>query len=192
MYNTYDPAVSTTTSGYTERQQAAEMTRLSGARKVKWNTGADRDEASLDAYGERLARWVSELSGVQTVCECHDGSAMDDPSVAAKVLAAGGPPEAVGALVHTHDNHDLLRARFDAYGERICHVHINHLNLKAPPLAEIRDEFTATVDLLGELGFDGTWSLEFVDGTLSELDNEPEKLFAAAVADLAVLREILG
>ncbi len=189
MYNTY---VSFDDESDTERKRAAEMTLRSGARKVKWNTGADRDEASLDAYGKRLARWVNELPGVQTVCECHDGSAMDDPEVAAKVLAAGGGPEAVGALVHTHDSHDLLRARFDAYGERICHVHINHLNLKAPPLAQIRDEFTKTVGLLNDLGFDGTWSLEFVDGTLSELDNEPEKLFAAAVADLAVLREILG
>ncbi|MDE0066278.1 MAG: hypothetical protein OXN44_05315 [Acidimicrobiaceae bacterium] len=42
------------------------------------------------------------------------------------------------------------------------------------------------------LGFDGAWSLEFVDGTLSEHDNEPEKLFGAAVVDLGVLREILG
>ncbi len=189
VYNTY---ASFDEESDTIRQQAAEMTVRSGARKVKWNTGAERDEASLDAYGERLARWVAELPGVQTVCECHDGSAMDDPLTAARVLAAGGPPEAVGALVHTHDSHDLLRARFDAYGERICHVHINHLNLKAPPLTEIRDDFTETVGLLKDLGFDGTWSLEFVDGTLSETDNGPEKLFAAAVADLRVLREILG
>lgn len=189
VYNSY---VSFDDESDTARRQAAETARLSGAEKVKWNTGADRDDASLDACGERLARWVSELPGVQTVCECHDGSAMDDPLAAAKVLAAGGPPEAVGALVHTHDSPDLLRARFDAYGERICHVHVNHLNLKSPPLADIRDEFTATASLLRDLGFDGTWSLEFVDGTLSEHDNEPEKLFAAAVADLGVLREILG
>lgn len=56
----------------------------------------------------------------------------------------------------------------------------------------VRDEFAATVDLLVELGFEGTWSLESVNGTLGECDNEPERLFAAAVADLAVLREILG
>ncbi len=189
VYNTY---VNFDEESDTARLQAAEMTRRTGARKVKWNTGADRDPASLDAYGERLARWVGELPGVQTVCECHDGSAMDDPAAAARVLNAAGPAASVGALVHTHDSHDLLRARFDAYGERICHVHINHLNLQAPPLAEIRDEFTSTVGLLKDLGFDGTWSLEFVDGTLSETGNEPEKLFAAAVADLEVLREILG
>ena len=189
VYNTY---ASFDDESDTTRQQAAEMTVRSGAQKVKWNTGTERDPASLNAYGERLARWVAKMPGVQTVCECHDGSAMDDPAAAARVLTAAGPPDVVAALVHTHDSHELLKARFDAYGERISHVHINHLNLKSPPLADIRDKFTTTVDLLGELGFEGTWSLEFVDGTLSESDNEPEKLFAAAVADLKVLREILG
>ena len=189
VYNTY---VSFDDESDAARQLAAEMIRRSGARKVKWNTGAERDDAALDAYAERLARWVAELPGVQAVCECHDGSAMDDPAAAARVLSAGDPADVVGALVHTHDSHDLLRAKFDAYGERISHVHINHLNLKSPPLADIRDEFTATVDLLTQLGFNGAWSLEFVDGTLSESGNQPEKLFAAAVADLGVLREILG
>ena len=84
----YIPSAGFDEESDTIRQQAAEMTVRSGARKVKWNTGAERDEASLDAYGERLARWVGEMPGVQTVCECHHGLAMDDPEAAPEKLFA--------------------------------------------------------------------------------------------------------
>ncbi|MEQ8841492.1 MAG: hypothetical protein RIB98_10955 [Acidimicrobiales bacterium] len=183
VYNTY---VGFDDDDDADRYAAAETVLRTGARKVKWNTGAERDDGAADGYAARLERWAALLPGVELVCECHDGSAMDDPAVAARVLAAGS-----NALVHTHDDLDLLRAKFAAYGERISHVHVNHLFTGSPKLADIRDELTAKIALVRELGFDGTWTLEFVHGTGGDHD-APDPMLAQAVEDLAVLRELLG
>lgn len=175
----------------TARRDAAAWVRRSGATRVKWNTGADRDAAALGLYAERAARWADEMPGVRLICECHDGSAMDDPAAAARVLTAAGSADRVQALVHTHDEADVLRAKFAAYGDRITHAHINHLPAGQPPLADWRDEFAATTSLLADLGFTGTWTIEFVHGLGTEAD-EPVRMLEQAVADLGVAREILA
>lgn len=182
VYNTY---VSFDDDDDHERQAAAELITRTGAPKVKWNTGAERDEEALDAYGHRLERWAQTLPGVELVCECHDGSAMDDPGAAARVLAAGS-----NALFHTHDDVDLIRAKFEAYGDRITHVHVNHLFTGSPRLADIRDELATKIGVARALGFDGTWTLEFVHGTGGDNDH-PAAMLAQATEDLAVLRELL-
>lgn len=175
-----------------DRDAAADCIRRSGASKVKWNSGPQRDDASIEAYGERLARWAAQLPDTRLTCECHDGSAMDDPLVAAKVLAAGGPADHIQAIVHTKDSDDRLRSKFDAYGDRIGHVHINYDNLPGPPhLSELRDRYHSTLSLLAELGFRGTWTIEFVHGIGTE-DDHPEALIEEAAADLSLTREILG
>ncbi len=60
-----------------------------------------------------------------------------------------------------------------------------------PTLADQRADLEAKVDLLGSLGFSGTWTIEFVNGVLSA-DDTPDHLVPQAVADLAVLRDVLG
>jgi hypothetical protein len=85
----------------------------------------------------------------------------------------------------------LIRAKFDAYGDRISHVHVNHLFTGSPMLADIRNELEEKITLVTELGFAGTWTLEFVHGTGGEGD-QPEPMLAQAVEDLAVLRDLLG
>ena len=188
IFNTY---VNFDDEGDAARTTAAEWVRRSGADAAKWNTGPERDDAAIGGYGERLARWAAELPGVRLTCECHDGSAMDDAAVAARVLAAGGDPSVSQALIHANDGHDRIREKFDAYGDRITHVHINHLDAGSPRLVDIRDDLAATARLLADLGFVGTWTLEFVHGTGGEGD-QPEPMFEQATADLEVLREILG
>lgn len=183
VYNTY---VSFDEDDDRDRLGVVDAIKRTGARKVKWNTGPERDEASISAYAERLARWAAALPGIELVCECHDGSAMDDPVVAADVLANGS-----SALFHTHDDLDLIRSKFDAYGDRISHVHVNHLFTGSPKLADIRPEVAEKVDLVRGLGFTGSWTLEFVHGTGGDHD-EPEPMFAQAIDDLAVLRDLLG
>ena len=183
VYNTY---VAFDDEDDAERLAAAGHVVRTGATKVKWNTGPERDEASLAAYAARLERWAAALPGVELVCECHDGSAMDDPVAAARVLSAGS-----NALFHTHDDVEVIRAKFDAYGDRITHVHVNHLSTGSPTLSEIRPELIEKIALVRDLGFDGTWTLEFVHGTGGDHD-QPEPMFAQAVDDLAVLRALLG
>jgi len=183
VYNTY---VGFDEEDDAERTATGRVVQRTGAPKVKWNTGPERDPASIDAYAARLERWAAELPGVELVCECHDGSAMDDPATAARVLGAGS-----SALVHTHDDLDLLRAKFDAYGDRITHVHVNHLFTGSPKLHTITDELTEKISLVRSLGYSGTWTIEFVHGTGGDNDH-PEPMLAQAIEDLTLLRTLLG
>ena len=111
----------------------------------------------------------------------------------AAIFAAAGPADRLQAIVHTHEAPDLVRARFDAYGERITHVHVNFLDERAhaPALRDARARLEASVALLRSLGFAGTWTLEFVHGTLTDADR-PEALLAQAATDLTVLHEVLA
>lgn len=188
VFNTY---VSFDKPDDNERREAAEWVRRSGATKVKWNTGPARDGGALAAYGDRLARWGDLLPGTALVCECHDGTAMDDADAARRVLALGGAPGSVQALVHSNDGAERIRAKFAAYGERITHVHVNHLDRGSPPLVEIAEEIETTVTLLDQLGFAGTWTIEFVHGTGGPHDR-PDRNLAQAIEDLAVLRALVG
>lgn len=174
-----------------ERLSVAQRARSCGARAVKFNVGNDLD--AVDVYGERLGRWVEQLGDeVVPVCECHKGiSIAEDPAVARAVFDRAG--ERVRALVHTHESADSTAAKFDAFGERISHVHVNHLDTTTfshPTLAEVEDVLGAKIDQLRAFGFRGSWTLEFVAGLLTDQDH-PAGLLDQAAVDLALLRPML-
>jgi len=169
----------------------AELVACSGAGAVKANTG--RDPARLAAEADSAAHWLGALPDcVRLLLECHHGTSIaDDHATAARFLAAVGPPERVQAIVHTHEDPDFVRARFDAYGDRIMHVHVNHLEAgSVPPLAAV-DDLVERVALLRSLGFAGSWTIEFVHGLLTGRDR-PELLVEQAIVDLGVLRAVLA
>ncbi len=179
-----DPGARDAMAGWAER---------TGCRKVKYDIGADYD--LQDAYAERIAAVVDQLPvGTALLCECRQGiSLAENPVVAAEIFAAAGSPERVQAVVHTHDSSEHLRARFDRYGDRITHVHVNYLDFTdgAPRLIDIQHELHAKVTLLRSLGFTGTWTLEIVAGVMTEADT-PDRLMEQAASDLSVLHEVLG
>jgi len=188
VFNTY---VSFDDDDPTERTTVAANVARTGARAVKVNVGDD--PTSEVAYADRLAAFVGVLDpGVAVLCECHAGTVAEDPAIAARLLAAAGPVDRVQAIVHTHEDDDHLRARFGAYGERITHVHVNHLDgaLAAPRLVDVADVLAAKAELLDALGFKGSWTIEFVHG-VGTTDDRPDLLIERAAADLAVLREVL-
>lgn len=176
------------------RLAVSDWVRRTGATGVKFNVGADT--SAEGAYAERIAAWLEDLPETASLlCECHHRiSIAEDPVVAARVFDAAGSPDRLGAIVHTHDGDDHVRACFDAYGDRIRHVHVNHLRfadgLTAPGLDEIRQELEAKVALLRSFGFEGTWAIEFVRG-VSTADDRPEVTVPQAASDLAVLRQLL-
>ncbi len=177
----------------TSREETASWVARARSTGVKFNVG--NEPGQQRAYAERLVRWLNALpSATRALCECHHGiSIAEDPMVAAAIFDAAGGPERVQAIVHTHEDPDALRVRFDAYGDRISHVHVNQLDfqeLGAPPLADIRGELETKVSLLADLGFEGTWTIEFTHGLLTEADH-PAALLEQAAADLVVLREVL-
>ncbi len=168
--------------------------RRIGSRAVKFNVG--NFPADEDGYVERLSRWIDQLpSGVAAVCECHQAiSIAEDHAVAARIFDRTVPVGRLQALVHTHDAPDLLRAKFDAYGDRITHVHVNFLDfgeMTHPRLHDVVDELRAFRDLVTSLGFDGSWTLEFVAGLLTDRD-EPAVLLDQAAQDLSTLRAVVS
>lgn len=175
------------------RRSVARTVADSGARGVKFNVG--NDAASESLYAERIAGWLEMLPPeVTAICECHQKiSIAEDPAVARRIFEAAGPASRVQALVHTHDSPQLMAAKFDAYGDRITHVHVNHLDFATmahPTLAAAEDELHATVVHLHQLGFGGSWTLEFVAGLLTDHDH-PAALIAQAGEDLRILRRLL-
>jgi sugar phosphate isomerase/epimerase len=191
VFNTY---VSFDDEDDARRSDVAATVRRAGSAGVKFNVG--NDLALVDAYAARIATWLAVLpEDVAALCECHAGiSVAEDPAVAAAIFEAAGPPSRVQAIVHTHEDADHVRARFDAYGDRIGHVHVNFLDAagrSAPRLADVRDRLEAQVSLVRGLGFRGSWTVEFVAGLRSERDR-PELLLAQAAEDLVVLRDVLG
>lgn len=175
------------------RVVAARWAGRIGARAVKFNVGNDPDDES--GYVERIATWLGALPGdTVALCECHQGiSIAETPAVATRIFEQAGAVERVQALVHTHDGPDLVRAKFDAYGERITHVHVNFLDFDAmqhPTLASCADRLADFHALVTGLGFAGSWTLEFVAGLLTDRD-EPGALLEQAAADLPVLRSVL-
>lgn len=175
------------------RERAAAWASRAHSSAVKFDVG--NDPAHRDRYVGRLRTWLDGLDpGVVALCECHAGiSIAEVPAVAAALLAAAGPPERVGAIVHTHEEPDHLRARFEAYGDRVRHVHVNFLDGRgrAPRLADVRGRLEAQVDLLQTMGFRGSWTLEFVHG-VSTPDDRPARLVDQAAEDLSVLRDLVG
>jgi sugar phosphate isomerase/epimerase len=164
-----------------KRDEVAARVANAGSTAVKVNVG--NDPTQQIAYAERLAAFVDALpDGVLALCECHAGiSIAEDPVLAAAIFDAAG--DGVGAIVHTHESEEHLRTRFDAYGDRIRHVHINHLDGGvAPKLHDARERFERSVAVLRSLGFDGTWTVEFVAGDSVE----------QAAEDLALVRELVG
>ena len=184
-------------NGYAALEDAEHLQALtalieeSRAAAVKTNTGADASRLHQEA--QTAAQWLDRLpSGVRLLLECHHGTAIaDDHSAAARFLAEVGPADLVQAIVHTHEDSEHVRARFDAYGERITHAHVNHLDAgSAPPLVDV-DDLADRVALLRSLGFRGSWTIEFVHGLLTARDR-PEVLVEQAIADLAILRQVLA
>ena len=177
-----------------DRASVADQVRATRAEGVKCNVGNDPTAAA--DYAARLQDWVDQLpASVTVLCECHAGlSIAEDPATAAAIFTAVDRPGRVGAIVHTHEDDAHLRARFDAYGPLITHVHVNYLDqttLTVPRLAERADDLHAKVDLLRRLGFAGSWTIEFTRGLLTP-DDEPGQLLRQAAEDLAVLRAAIG
>lgn len=191
VFNSY---VSLDDPGDTDRSTVTEWVGRTGSTGIKFNVG--NDPSTRGEYAERIAAWLDELPPtVALLCECHQGiSIAEDPATAAAIFDGAGPPERLQAIVHTHEDPDHIRERFDTYGDRITHVHVNFLDfdaLSVPRLADIRDRVESQVELLRSLGFHGSWTIEFSHGVMSEND-EPGYLLEQAAGDLRVLRDVLA
>lgn len=181
VFNSY---VALDAGGDEHRRCVAELVRRLGSLAVKFNVGNDVERVRDDL--RVVTEWGATMPGVQLLCECHPGTALEDPVLAAKALAAF---PAIGVIVHPFTCHDLA-AWTKNLGDRIVHCHVQMLDngRQVCGLRDRPDRVRQRLGLLRECGYAGSFTLEFVAGVGVPPENR-DALFAAACDDLAFLRE---
>lgn len=174
------------------RDETARWVHRIGATGVKFNVGNDSD--SRDAYVERLRRFDEQVDpGVRLLCECHPGTLAEDPAVATAMFDAVAPSTRLQAIVHLGRTPGAGTAAFlDGLGDRVGHVHLQ-LPDEGPDTdpGALAADLRTGVELLRSFGFDGSWTIEFSHGRMTERD-EAGYILEWATRDLLALREALG
>ncbi|MBN1675058.1 MAG: hypothetical protein JXR37_28715 [Kiritimatiellae bacterium] len=175
-----------------QREQAARMARFFSAAGMKYNFGDDKEKHA--EYACNVKRWREALpDAFRLLCECHGRTSVEEPEVAAETFDALGDG-GYEAIVHAMDRDEgRLRRWFECLGARITHAHVQ---LRAAPpakpavmrLSQDPEFVKERVALLRELGFRGSWTLEFTEGMHAA---DIGQLFENAVADISFLRECL-
>lgn len=151
---------------------------------VKFNFGKDR--STLKSELAALGRFTALLpKGVKLLCECHEGTSVEEPEAAAEVFEQL-PEERFGAIVHPFTA-PRLEDWFRLLGPRIAHLHIQARAGDGAWLAP-RPGSAGVDDGLARLeaaGFSGTATLEFTRGITDGLS--PAELLAQAAGDRAAL-----
>jgi len=182
IFNAYDTGEPETLD---TRRKIAELAVSLGAEGMKYNTGKDLDRH--DVYVENIKQWREMFPpGFRFLCECHRGSTMEDPKLASETLDRLGRDDH-GIILHGINNDEqTVRERFSHYGDRITHLHCNLSTDGLIPEQQLRDRLA----LLRELGFRGTFTIEFTEGVRSDLTID--QLYENAVRDFRLLRHCLA
>jgi sugar phosphate isomerase/epimerase len=183
IFNAYDRCETDTLP---IRKQIADLANFLGSEGMKYNFGKDpeKDEIYIKNVQEWKAMFPEEF---RFLCECHSGSMVEVPEEGAKVFSKlGGSGYEV--IVHgIHDNEDGIRERFHYYGNRITHI---HANLSMHGLIS-EEDLRTRLAVLKDLGFSGTYTIEFVEGVRNETPVPIEDLYRNAVRDMKLLRKYL-
>jgi sugar phosphate isomerase/epimerase len=182
VFNSYAPLDA---GGENARRAVADLVRDLQARAVKFNVGPLA--ATLDSDLHAAREWAALMPGVDLLCECHPGTALEDPAVAARALA--DYPE-FGVIVHPFSCPDLA-AWFTHLGPRIRHAHVQVVDAqwRRWRLRDQPDLVRERLKILHGAGYAGSFTIEFTAG-VGVAPEDREALFAAACDDLALLREV--
>ena len=181
VFNSYVPLDA---GGEKVRREVAGLVRELKAGALKFNVSNSPE--TLESQMRTVREWAALMPGVDLLCECHPGTALEDPSVAARALA--GFPE-IGVIVHPFSCPDL-EAWFEHLGPRIRHAHVQVVDaqwrrwrLREQP-ALVRERLA----IMRGAGYVGSFTVEFTAG-VGAAPEDRGALFAAACDDLAFLRE---
>jgi hypothetical protein len=161
-----------------------------GARAVKFNVG--NDPASRGAYVERLRAFEAKVAGpVRLLCECHPGTLAEDPKEGSAMFDEVAPADRLQAVVHVGRTPDGVAPMTEAMADRVGHVHVQ-LPEAGPDVEEeaLAADLRVSVELLRSFGFDGSWTIEFSYGRMTE-DDEAGYILRWATRDLRALRAAL-
>ena len=183
VFNSYVPL---DTGGENARREVARLVCELKAGAVKFNVSNSPE--TLESELRTAREWAAFMPGVDLLCECHPGTALEDPVVAARALA--DYPE-IAVIVHPFSCPDLA-AWFTHLGPRIRHAHVQVVDTEWRRWC-LRDQSALVIEPLAILrgaGYDGSFTIEFTAG-VGVAPEDRDALFAAACDDLAFLKEAL-
>lgn len=168
-----------------ERIQSAELVNFLSAGGMKYNSGKDQNKH--EEYCLNIKNWREILpNNFRFLCECHGGTTLQNHKEAAKELlkVIGNNYE---VIIHAFGCDDEeIKNFFKIHGGHITHIHAN-LSLRA----NLSESIVQTrVNLLRELGFNGSYTIEFTEGVGAE-NETVESLFRNAVRDFSLLKKCL-
>ena len=193
IFNSY---ASFAADGAEDRAGAIFATQAVGARAMKFNVG--NDQARLAEYRASINDTVRDLSaGVRLLCECHPGTWFEDPGRVAQARDdwwEGRLP--FGVIIHPFLLQPEEIVRWGSLlGASVRHAHVQLRAVDDPArFLALGDDPGRVGDCLAamrEIGFAGTYTLEFARATRTERDL-PGILFDEAVEDLRFLRSCLA
>jgi hypothetical protein len=165
-----------------ERTQTVEVGQFLGVEGMKFNFGKLPERHHQ--YCENVKKWRATLpEDFRFLCECHGGTTLEDPQVAADTFAQMNRKD-YEIIIHGFGGSDAdIERLFALHAERITHVHANLSSDQDMSNRVLQKRF----DLLLNLGFCGSFTIEFTEG-VGEESESPEILFRNAVRDLNALR----
>jgi len=188
IFNPYAPM---TEDGREERRACDVLARRLGASAIKFNIG--NDPVRRDEYLRMVREWRAELPAeIRLLCECHPGTLAEDPEEAWRFFEDLGV-DGWDILVHPFSRLDSLQAYLDRFGPRVVHAHLQ-MRPGHGDFFAFRDRVDVAKEAIGvmqQAGFAGSYTLEFAVGTGAEGESA-ETLYAAALEDLAYLRDLLA
>jgi sugar phosphate isomerase/epimerase len=180
IFNSY---VNFSSDGAEDRARVAEMVTELGCDGVKFNFG--KNGGDLSSYKSHFGSWLNQLPpDCRILCECHAGTVLEEPHDAHRILSSfkddrieiifHGPPE----------NPAALDPWFDLFSEKMTHMHMQTRTGRYDRNSELwAERFLA----LKKLGFAGSWSIEFTEGSGSK-EETPDMVWANARSDLKFAR----
>ncbi len=169
-----------------ERERSAGLANRLKATAVKFNLG--RDRAAGARYAGNALAWAQTMPQVaRMLCECHAGTIMEDPATAQAIYATWDDGR-FQAIVHPCGmEEEQMLQMLRRLGPRIVtHAHVA-LGGHTP---EKERAAQRRIRLLQDLGFAGSFTLEFTEGTGAGNENR-EAMYGRALRDLEFLRKMI-
>ncbi len=171
------------------REEALAVISRLGSLAVKYNVGGKPD--LLAEYRRNLLSWADALpASCRLLCECHPGSILETPAVAASFFADLDPAR-FGVIVHVGNaDADSVAQWFDTFGARVRHLHVQCRAAELDPATpEGQAALGAGLSAARDRGFTGSVTLEFTRGIGRE--ENIDTLYANACTDMRYCREML-
>lgn len=189
VYNSY---ITFDVAGEALRQQASAAINRLKPKAFKFNFG--KDPNTLGDEMKCFEKWMETLpAGTEAWCECHPGTSIETPA-AAKACLDQLCSKRVKVIIHPFlYTPEELSGWLQTFGGRIVHSHVqtrdpneamNFLNLE-----DRQDYCLQQIGLLRSSGYQGSYAVEFVRGTLKKEEDIPAKMFQQAVKNLLFLKK---